>query len=101
MEHYKVQLMINKSLVELNPFVEEFLSKISVGIVTSLKGVDYLREVQISDRDGDVLITVNQQDVAITPFPVKIISSTLRGLVSSLKGVNDVKNVDVNVEVTR
>lgn len=99
MEHYKVQLMVNKNPVELNPFVEEFLARISFGIVTSLKGVDYVHGVQIYDRNGDIQIKVNEQDVTITEFPVKIIGSTLRGLISSLKGVGVVESIDVNVMV--
>lgn len=101
MEQYKAELMINKSRVELNPFVEEYLARISAGIVTSLKGIDYVRNVQIYDRHGDIQIKVNGDDVAIKPFPVKIIGNTLRGLVSALKGVNEVDNLDVVVEVVR
>jgi len=101
MEQHKAKLMINKSHVELNPFVEEYLARISVGIVTSLKGIEYVRSVQISDRHGDIQIKVNGDDVAIKPFPIKIIGSTLRGLVSELKGVNEVDNLDVVVEIVR
>jgi hypothetical protein len=98
-ESYKAQLQVNRKPVELNPFVEEFLARISVGVVTSLKGVDYLRTIKIHHEHDDITIAVNGEDVSLTPFPVMIIANTLRGLASTLKGVDSIKSLDVSVEV--
>ncbi len=98
-ESYKSQLLVNKKPVDLNPFVEEFLARISVGVVTSLKGVDYLRTIKIHHEHDDITIAVNGEDVSLTPFPVMIIANTLRGLASTLKGVDSIKSLDVSVEV--
>ena len=97
-ENYKAKLEVNEKPVELNPFVEEFLARISVGIVTSLKGVDYIRTIKIHHEHDDVTIEINGDTVAITPFPVMIIANTLRGLVSALKGVDNIKSLNVSVE---
>jgi len=97
-EGYKAGLQVNKKPVELNPFVEEFLARVSVGAVTSLKEVDYIRSVQIHHEHDDVTVTVNGEEVSLTPFPVLIIANTLRGLVSTLKGGDDIKSLDVSVE---
>lgn len=98
-EKYKTQLQVNKKPVELNPFVEEFLARISVGVVTSLKGVDYIRTIRIHHEHGDISIEVNGEEVPVTPFPVMIIANTLRGLVSTLKGVDNIQSLDINVEI--
>jgi hypothetical protein len=99
-ESYHSNLLVNKKAIELNPFVEEFLARISVGAVASLKGVDYIRSVEIHHEHDDVSIRVNGEEVPLAPFPVMIIANTLRGLVSKLKGVSDIKSLDVSVKVT-
>lgn len=96
-ESYKAKLLVNKKSVELKPFVGEFLARISIGIVTSLKGVDYIRSIEIHHEYDDVGITVNGEEVAITPFPVKIITNTLRGLASTLRDVDDIKSLHISV----
>lgn len=97
-QNYKAQLQVNKKPVELNPFVEEFLARISIGVVTSLKGIDYIRTIKIHHEHGDVGITVNGEEVSLTPFPVMIIANTLSGLASTLKGVDNIKSLDISVE---
>ncbi len=97
-ESYKAKLLINKKPAELNPFVDEFLARVSIGMAASLKGVDYIRSVEIHHEHDDVTIAVNGEDISLTPFPVQIISNTLRGLVSALKGGADIKSLHVSVE---
>ena len=97
-EVYRAKLQVNKKNVELNPFVEEFLARVSIGAVTSLKGVDYIKTVKIHHEHDDVTVNVNGDEIPVTPFPVMIIANTLRGLASTLKGVDDIKSLDVSVE---
>lgn len=97
-ESYKAKLLINNKPAELNPFVDEFLAQISIGIAASLKGVDYIRSVEIHHEHDDVTIAVNGEDISLTPFPVQIIRNTLRGLVSALKGGDNIKSLHVSIE---
>lgn len=97
-ESYKTKLQVNKNHVELNPFVEEFLTRISIGAVTALKGVDYIKSVKIYHEHNDVNITVNGDEIPLTPFAMAIIANTILGLASALKGVDDIKSLDVSVE---
>ena len=96
-EGYKAGLQVNKKHIKLNPFVEKFLARVSIGAVTSLKGVDYIRSIEIHNEREDVTVSVNGEDIPLTPIPVLIIANTLRGLVSTLKGVNDIKSLDVSI----
>ena len=98
-ENLKAKLLVNKESVELNPFVMEYLARISIGIVSSLKGIDYIRTIEIHDEHNNVTINVNGEEVPITPFPVKVISSTLHGVVSKLKGIGDILSLHIDVEV--
>ena len=94
----KTKLWVNKVSIELNEFTDEFLAQITVGAVTTLKGVDYIRKVEIGLDRGDVSITVNGEEVTLTPFPNDVIANTLTGMVSTLKGIEKIDNMDITVE---
>jgi hypothetical protein len=98
-ESFKAKLWVNKSPVDTNPFVEEFLARIAVGAAASLKGAEDIRSLEIHQDKGNVRIEVNGKDIPLTPFPNDIISSTLVGLVSSLKGITEVDSLLINVTV--
>jgi len=95
---YKAKLWVNKKLIPMNRFVEEFLSHTTVGAVTSLRGAENVRKLEIHQKKGNVEITVNGSEIPLTPFPNDIISNTLVGMVSSLKDVEDVESIDISVE---
>ena len=94
----KAKLQVNKGAIELNEFTEGFLAQITVGAVTTLKGVDYIRKVEIHLDRGDVSITVNGEEVTLTPFPNDVIANTLTGMVSTLKGIDKIDTMDITVE---
>ncbi len=95
---YKAALLVNKKQIPMNHFVEEFLSHTMVGAVTSLRGAENIRKLEIHQKKGNVEITVNGNDIPLTPFPNDIISNTLLGIVSSLKDVEDIDSIDISVE---
>ena len=96
-KNLKAELDINNVSVELNPFVEEFLTRIVVGAVSSLKGTENIRDLELYLEGGDVKIVVNGNELPLTPFPTDIITNTITGLVSSLKGVDKIDNLKVKV----
>jgi hypothetical protein len=96
-KNLKAELEINDVSVELNPFVEEFLIRTVVGAISSLKGAENIRELELYLEQGDVKIVVNENELPLTPFPTDIIANTLTGLVSSLKGVDKIDNLRVKV----
>jgi hypothetical protein len=92
------ELAVNKASVKLNPFVEEFLTRTVAGAVSSLKGTENIREVELYLGQGDVKLMVNGNEIRLTPFPKEIITSTMTGLVSSLKGVGKIDTVKITVK---
>jgi hypothetical protein len=100
-ESYSAKLLVNKKPVELNPFVEEFLSRVSIGAVVSLKGVDHIKIMELSHEHDDINIVVNGDKVDLISFPAMIIISTLRGLVSTLKGGDNIKSLEIKVEAKK
>jgi len=96
-KNLKAELEINNVSVELNPFVEEFLTRTVVGAVSSLKGAENIRDLELYLERGDVKIVVNGNELPLTPFPTDIINNTITGLVSSLKGVDKIDNLRVKV----
>jgi hypothetical protein len=96
---FKATLKVNEKAIEMNPFVEEFLARTSVGAVSSLKGTEDVKSLEIHQKKGNVEITVNGKEIPLTPFPNDVISNTLVGMVSSLKGIDDIDSIDISVEV--
>ena len=97
-KNFRSTLKVNEKSIEMNPFVEEFLARITVGAVSSLKEVENIKSLQVHQKKGNVEITANGRDIPLTPFPNDIISNTLVGIVSSLRGVEDIDSIDVSVE---
>lgn len=98
-QNVKAKLWVNKKEIEMNPFVDSFVAYTTLGAVNSLKGVDYIKTVDLKIDQGDVSITVNKQNIPLTPFPNDIIANTFIGLVSSLKGTDEMKMLEIKVEV--
>ena len=92
------QLEVNNISVELNPFVEEFLTRTVVAAVSSLKGAESIQSLELHLEQGNVKLIVNGNELQLTPFPKDIITNTIIGLVSSLKGVDKIDSVKINVK---
>jgi hypothetical protein len=92
------QLKVNNVSVDLNPFVEEFLTRTVVGAVSSLKGAESIQGLELHLEQGDVKLIVNGNELQLTPFPKDIITNTIIGLVSSLKGVDKIDSIKINVK---
>lgn len=94
----RAELAVNNASVELNPFVEEFLTRTVVGAVSSLKGTEDIHDLELHLEQGDVKIVVNGNELPLTPFPNGIIANTITGLVSALKGVGKVDNLNITIK---
>jgi len=94
---FKASLRVNGLPVELNPFVEEFLTRTVTGAVSSLKGAEDIQSLELCIEQGEVSIIVNSDELSLTPFPQEIIASTVTGLVSSLKGIDKVGSLRVDL----
>ena len=97
-ENFKAKVLVNKTPVELNDYVEKYFASVSIGIVRSLKGVDYIKKVELHQEKGVITVKVNGEEIPITPFPNAIINDTLMGMLSPLKGIDDVNQLDIVVE---
>ena len=96
----QARMKVNNKDIELNPFVESYVANVTLGVVRSLKGVDYLKKIEVRVDRNDVEILVNGGEVELTPFPQGVIASTLRGLVSALKGAEAAESINIHVDVT-
>jgi len=96
-KNLKTELEVNNTPVELNPFVDEFLTRTVLGAVSSLKGARNINELILYLERDDVEIVVNGNALPLTPFPKEIITNTLIGLVSPLKGVDKVDSLKINI----
>ena len=94
----RAELEINNVSVELNAFAEQFLARTVVGAISSLKGTDDIRELELYLAQGDARVVVNGNELPLTPFPKEILTSTMIGSVSSLKGVSSIDSLKITVK---
>jgi len=94
----KGNLEVNNVAIELNPFAEEFLARTATGAVSSLKGAEDVRNLELHLNQGDTKIIVNGKELPLTPFPKNIITNTIIALVSSLKGVGKIDSLKISVK---
>jgi hypothetical protein len=97
-KNLRAKLEINNVSVELNPFVEEFLTRTVVGAVSSLKGAENIRDLELYLEQKDAKLVVNGNELPLTPFPKDVITNTIIGLVSSLKGAGKIDSLKINVK---
>jgi hypothetical protein len=97
-KNLKAELEINNVSVELNPFAEGFLTRTVAGAVSSLRGAENIRDLELFLEGGDVKLVVNGNEIPLTPFPREVITNTITGLVSSLKGISKIESLKVNVK---
>ena len=91
------ELEINNVSTELNPFVEEFLTRTVVGAVSCLKGAEDIENLELYLEQKDAKLVVNGNEIPLTPFPRDVITNTIIGLVSSLKGVSKIDSLKINI----
>jgi len=94
----EAQLTVNKIPIKLNPFAEQFLARTVVGAVSSLRGTENIRGLELCLERSDVSLIINGHELPLTPFPREVITNTITGLVSSLKGVGKIDSLKITVK---
>jgi hypothetical protein len=97
-KNIRAELVVNKVSIKLNPFAGQFLTRTVVGAVSSLKGTENIRGLELYLERDDVKLIVNGDELPLTPFPKEILTNTIIGLVSSLKGVGKIDSLKINVK---
>jgi len=97
-EDFKAELAVNNEPIELNPFTEQFLARTVIGGVSSLRGAESVRDLELRLERGDVTLVVNGDELPVTPFPGEVITNTVTGLVSTLKGVGKMESVRISIK---
>jgi hypothetical protein len=94
----KVRLTINDSPVPIADFVQLFIDSVVTSMLSTLKGVDETRSVDLSITGDDVEITVNNSAVPSNEFVDMFIRHTVIGMVTSLKGVDQVDRLKISIK---
>ena len=97
-KNLEAKLEVNEARIDLNPFAEQFLARTVVGAVSSLKGGEDIRDLQLHLAQGDVKLVANGNELPLTRFPKEILASTIVGSVSSLKGPGDIATLKITVK---
>lgn len=98
MDNVDIKLTVNNTAVELSEFPEELLANVVIAIVSTLKGVNKLKDLELYQEQDNVKLTINGNELTITTFPNDVIASTLKGLISTLKGVDEIENINITIK---
>jgi hypothetical protein len=93
----KVSLSINGAPVEIVDFVQELISSVVTGILSTLKGVNEIRSLELSFQDDYIEIKVNNNIVPSNDFVNMFIRNTVNGMVSSLKGIERIDRLEIEI----
>lgn len=96
-EDLQATLAVNNSELELIPFISDFVARVTVGIVLSLKGVDDVERANIELKGDQVKVWVNGRHISTNAFASKIIKATITGMTAVLKGGGDIQNLVISV----
>ncbi len=94
----KIRLSINKTPLELDYFVQNFLDHTVTGMVSSLEGVMEIRELDISLENGQTTLLLNGVSLPINDFVNDLFRNTLLGLISTLKGVSEIRQLTLGIQ---
>ena len=97
MASQKVSLSISDVPIPIEDFVQEFINKVIIGMLSVLKGVDEIRSVDLSFDGSEVVINVNDNVVPSNGFVNEFIRNTVTGMVTSLKGVDQVDKLEISI----
>jgi hypothetical protein len=95
MSSQKVCLAVNDLNVPIVEFVQEFISKVVTGMLSTLKGVDEIQCVDLSIDGDEVEIKVNNATVPSNDFVNEFVRNTVIGMVTSLKGLGQVDKMKI------
>ena len=97
MSSQKVSLSINDIPVPIADFVQVFINSVVTGMLSTLKGINEIRSVNLSFDGDEVVINVNNAVVPSNYFVNEFVRNTVIGMVTSLKGVNQVDKLVISI----
>jgi len=84
----KISLQVNGAAINLDYFVQSFLSHTVRGMLESLENTEPVMRLNLTVEGDNVEIQLNDKPVSANRFVSKIMKSTISGMVAPLKGVN-------------
>ncbi len=97
-EKLKTQLKVNDSLIELNEFAHEFITRIVICAVSMLKGGTGVKSLVFNLEGEEVDLTINDKAIPLSAFPKDALVCTFTGMVSSLRGVDQINKLYIDIK---
>jgi hypothetical protein len=96
----KATLLVDQQRVEMNPFVETYLSNVCQAILQSLKGTERTQRALFRIQGKDLEMTVNDGPVDLhmaKGFAKVIVRDTLLGVLAHLRGTRKWSEIQVEL----
>ena len=97
-----IKLKVNDISISVVDFVADFTESTVKGMMHGLKGVDDIRDLILTIKQGVVSIQINKKEIPVNEFATKIIISSMNGLLKPLKGVTlPIRKVELVIGVVK
>lgn len=94
----RASLRVNGTPVEMKPFVEDFLARTVAAAVSTLKGAESIKALEVHLEEGRVRIVLNGKSLPLTPFPNDIMARMLIGMVLALELPGQPDTLEIKLE---
>jgi|WetSurMetagenome_2_1015567.scaffolds.fasta_scaffold308365_2 hypothetical protein len=94
---YETTLSSNNIPIELVEFPREFITRVLLSAIFTLKGVNRIQAAELYMQNQTIKLIVNAQEISLKDFPSVFITNTIQGMVESLKGVDSASNILIQV----
>jgi len=91
----EVSLYINGEPLQIKEFVQDLIRVVVIGMLSSLKGVEGIKSVNLSIVGDEVGVVVNGAAVPSNAFVQEFLKNTVDGMVASLKDVGKVDKLEI------
>ena len=94
----QISLSVNDTPIALNDFIQGYIDHVMGGILSSLKGTEGIKSVELTIEGDQVSIILNNVAVTLNPFAARIIRNTMMGIISTLHGVHAIERLQLNIQ---
>jgi hypothetical protein len=95
----KAQAFVGDKEIDLNEFVQTYISNVFVGVANSLRGVKLPRRLEFTIHKGSVTITADDTPIELVGFAEQIVADTVNATLKHLKGLSTEDPVRIVIQL--
>ena len=95
---FETRLLVNNTLIELNEFAHEYVTRVVICAVSMLKGGAEVKTLDFTLENNKPILIINNDNVPLSAFPRDALVGTFTGVASSLRGVHEINRLQITIK---